>query len=313
MSHKHIRNFPTSDLNLVALAVVWDEPCAHSDYGFEKRVDHQVRDEAAWKRYREIGGVNGLASHKCDCCGHALTYSCVVEHVPSGEFYQIGRDCFANVECLQQHAQWLSVTSDRAVAHVAAGKKAAKERKAGDAREVQYAADRPDIVALLDWAKNPPVPADHPSYKCISYAVSVWSDFRTTVRRFGKLSDKQIAFGLKLHAEAVAKLAEDTARAEAILAAKAAGLRAPEGRCEVTGTVVATKVIEDDFYGSTKCLVDFGNGTRAWGTFPSSATGGKGDKVRFRASFQVSDKDCLFAFFKRPSKWTVLEGQEVAA
>jgi hypothetical protein len=305
--HKHIRNLPTSDLNLVALAVVWDEPCAHSDYGFEKRVDHQVRDEAAWKRYRDIGGVNGISSGKCDCCGHALTYSCVVEHIPTGEFYEIGRDCFANVECLQQHAQWLSLTSDRAVARVAAGKKAAKERKAGDAREAQYAADRPDIAALLDWANNPPVAEGHPSYQCISYAVSVWSDFRATVRRFGKLSDKQIAFGVKLHSEAVSKLAEDTARAEAILAAKAAGLRAPEGRCEVTGTVVATKVIEDDFYGSTKCLVDFGNGTRAWGTFPSSATGGKGDKVCFRASFQVSDKDALFAFFKRPTNWTVLQ------
>lgn len=314
---KHIREIPASDLNLVALVVVYEEGtggpagCLHE--GSEKRVEHEVRDEAAWKRYGEVGGVNGLASHKCDCCGHALAYSCVIEHVPTGEFYEIGRDCFANVECLQEHARWLSLTSDRAVARVAAGKKAAKERKAGDAREVQFAAERPEIAALLDWAANPPVPADHPSYQTISYAVSVWGDFRTTVRRYGKLSDKQIEFGLKLHAEAIEKLAADEARAAAIVAAREAGLRAPEGRCEVTGTVVAVKLVENDFGVSTKCLVDFGNGTRAWGTFPSSGNGGKGDTVRFRATFEVSDKDVLFAFFKRPSNWTVLEPEVAAA
>jgi hypothetical protein len=274
---KHIRDFPSNDLNLVAFAYVYDEPDAHSASGFERRVEMEVRDQAAYDRYDAKGAVNGEYRSRCDCCGHGLSYSCVVEHTPTGEFYLIGRDCFANVECLQQHAKWVSLTGDRAVARVAAANKAVKERRAGDVRE------------------------------CISYAVSVWGDFRSTVRRYGKLSDKQIAFGVKLHAEAVAKLAEDEARAAAILAAKAAGLRAPQGRCEVTGIVVATKVIEDDFYGSTKCLVDFGNGTRAWGTFPSSATGGKGDKVRFRASFEVSAKDSLFAFFKRPSNWTVLQ------
>jgi hypothetical protein len=304
---KHIRDFPSNDLNLVAFAYVYDEPDAHSASGFERRVEMEVRDQAAYDRYDAKGAVNGEYRSRCDCCGHGLSYSCVVEHTPTGEFYLIGRDCFANVECLQQHAKWVSLTGDRAVARVAAANKAVKERRAGDVREGKYAEERPDIAALLDWAKNPPFAADHPSYQCISYAVSVWGDFRSTVRRYGKLSDKQIAFGVKLHAEAVAKLAEDEARAAAILAAKAAGLRAPQGRCEVTGIVVATKVIEDDFYGSTKCLVDFGNGTRAWGTFPSSATGGKGDKVRFRASFEVSAKDSLFAFFKRPSNWTVLQ------
>jgi hypothetical protein len=307
--NKHIRDFPSSDLNLVALVVVYEDgaggPAGWLHEGSELRVEHEVRDEAAWKRYqdREVDNSNG----KCACCGHNLAYSCIVEHVPTGEFYGIGRDCFANIECLQEHAGWLSYTSERAVARVAAGKKAAKERKAGDVREGKFAEEHPDLAALLAWAKNPPVAADHPSYRVISYAVAIWSDFRSTVRRYGKLSDKQIAFGVKLHGEAVAKLAADEERAAAVLAAKAAGLRAPEGRCEVTGLVVALKLVESDFGCSTKCLVDFGNGTRAWGTYPSTATGGKGDRVRFRASFEVSQKDALFAFYKRPSNWTVLE------
>jgi hypothetical protein len=312
---KHIRDFPSSDLNLVALVVVYEDgaggPAGWLDEGSELRVEHEVRDEAAWQRYqnREVDNSTG----QCACCGHGLVYSCVVEHVPTGEFYGIGRDCFANIECLQEHAGWLSYTSDRAVARVAAGKKAAKERKAGDVREGKFAEEQPGLTALLAWAQNPPVAQDHPSYHHISYAVAVLSDLRSTVRRYGKLSDKQAAFAVKIHAEAVEKLAADEARAAAVLAAKAAGLRAPEGRCEVTGKLVSVKFVENDFGGSYKCLVDFGNGTRAWGSYPGSGTGDRGDSVRFRASFEVSDKDPLFAFFKRPSKWAVVEPEAAAA
>ena len=312
--NKHIRDFPASDLNLVAFCVVYEDgpggPAGQLHEGSEKRVEHEVRDDAAWKRYREIGGVNGDSNWKCDCCGHALTYSCVAEHVPTGEFYQIGRDCFANVECLQEHARWVSITGDRFVARVAAGKKAAKERKAGDVREAKYAVERPDVAALLAWAAQPPVASDHPSYSTIRYAVSVLGDFRTNVRRWGKLSDKQIEFGTKLHAEAIEKLAADEARAAAILAAKEAGLRAPEGRVLVEGTLLAVKVVENEFYVTTKCLVDFGNGTRAWGTLPGCCTSQKGDRVTFRATFEVSKDDSLFAFYKRPSNWATLSSKQ---
>ena len=306
MSHKHIRNFPTSDLNLVALAVVWDEPCAHSDDGFEKRVDHQVRDEVAWKRYNEMGGTNGVFNVKCDCCGHTLADSCVVEHVPTGEFYEIGRDCFANVECLQQGAQWLSLTSDRAVARVAAGKKAAKERKAGDVREAKFFAERADLAPAFEFAKNPPVAQGHPSYGKIVYGVATLNDMRQRIRRSGVLSDKQLALVEKLYSEALAKLDQDRERAEQVAAAVASGLRAPEGRVAVDGTVVSAKWVDSDFGGAYKCLVDFGNGTRAYGTLPSSSDNvERGSKVSFTATFEVSAKDPLFAFYKRPTKWVV--------
>ena len=73
----HIRDFPVSDLNLVAMVVVnveldqgWGD---HNDHGsgLEKRVEHQVRDEAAWTRYEQIGADSTFMC-KCDCCGNRL-------------------------------------------------------------------------------------------------------------------------------------------------------------------------------------------------------------------------------------------------
>ena len=313
---KHIRDFPVSDLNLVAMVVVYEDgaggPAGYLHEGSEKRVEHEVRDQAAWDRYREVGDVNGITC-KCDCCGHMLIYSCVVEHIPTGEFYSIGRDCFANVECLQQSAQWVSMTGDRLVSRVAAGRKAAKERKAGDVREAKFFAEHADLVEVFDFAKNPPIQQGHPSYHKISWAVATINDMHGNVRRFGKLSEKQFALARKLLAESLDKIEQDRERAQQLAAAVGAGLRAPEGRVAVEGTVVSTKWVENDFGGSTKCLVDFGNGTRAWGTMPSSYAGGKGDRVRFRASFELSDKDPLFAFFKRPTNWEHIEEQQAAA
>jgi hypothetical protein len=305
---KHIRNIPSSDLNLVAFAYVYDEPSAHAVSGFERRVEMEVRDEAAYNRYHVKGAVNDEMRSRCDCCGHWLMYSCVVEHTPTGEFYIVGRDCFGNIECLQQHAKWVSLNSDRAVARVAAASKAVKERRAGDVREAKFFAEHADLVPAFDFAKNPPVTQGHPSYQKIAYSVATLNDMRHPIRRKGQLSEKQLALASKLYSEAVVKLHEDRDRAEKIAAAVANGLRAPEGRAEVEGSVVSTKWVENDFGGSLKCLVDFGNGTRAYGTMPSSADQcERGTKVRFRATFEPSPKDALFAFFKRPSNWQVLE------
>lgn len=303
-----IRNMPMSDLNPVAYIVVDYNQWVMADWSFE--ASYEVRDEDAWKRY-EDGGRAGNDSFKCDCCGHRLIYACVIEHTPTGAFYHIGRDCYANVECLKAHNDWVSLSGDRLSVRLAAAKKAAAARKAGDIREQQFFAASPDMVAVFDFAANPPIAPEHPSFHKIAWAVSTLRDLRRNVRHRG-LSEKQFAFARKLHAESLEKIEQDRVRAEQAAAAIAAGVRAPEGRVAVEGVIVSTKWVENDFGGSTKCLVDFGNGTRAWGTLPSSYAGGKGDRVRFRASFELSEKDPLFAFFKRPSNWEYVEEQKAA-
>jgi hypothetical protein len=295
----HIRNFPASDLNLVSFIVVDYNAWIMSDWRYDAK--HDVLDQDAWTRYENSKRDFGF---KCDCCGHTLIYACVVEHVPTGHFYHVGRDCFANVECLQHHRNWVSLTGDRLAARVAAGKKAAKERKAGDVREATFFEQNPDMVAVFNFADQPPVAADHPSYQKICYAVATIGSMRSTIRRYGNLSDGQSAFACKLYSESLAKLDQDRERAQQVAAAVANGLRAPEGRVAVEGTVVSAKWVESDFGGAYKCLVDLGNGTRVYGTLPASADNAeRGSKVSFTATFEVSAKDPLFAFYKRPTKW----------
>jgi len=97
-------------------------------------------------------------------------------------------------------------------------------------------------------------------------------------------------------------------------AAIAAGLRAPEGKQTVKGTIKSIKWVDSDFGGAYKTLVELDNGTRVYGTLPSNQisesyetsqgwiafAAEKDDKVEITATFEVSQKDILFGFFKRP-------------
>lgn len=94
------------------------------------------------------------------------------------------------------------------------------------------------------------------------------------------------------------------------------------GRREVTGVVVSTKWVENNYGGSFKMLVQEGD-CRLWGSVPSSISGGggynendeyvytegvkEGDHVRFTATIERSDRDSDFGFFSRPTKAVVLE------
>jgi hypothetical protein len=306
MNITHIRNVPANDLKLVSFIVVDYNTWMTCNWRYDAK--HDVLDQEAWSRY-ENRQSNGF-SYKCDCCGHTLIYACVIEHVPTGEFFHVGRDCFANIECLKQHRDWVSFTGDRAAVRVSAGKKAAKERKAGDVREHQFFLAHPEMVAVFDFAVNPPISREDNSFNAISWAVSTIGDMRQSIRRYGKLSDKQFSFAQKLYTESLEKIERARVRAQEVAQAVASGVRAPEGRVQVEGTIVSLKLVQNDFsyYGGaiTKALIDLGNGTRAWGTLPSSSNSEKGNKVRFTATFTVSDKDPLFAFYKRPSKWEEL-------
>jgi hypothetical protein len=82
------------------------------------------------------------------------------------------------------------------------------------------------------------------------------------------------------------------------------------GRVVITGKVVSTKWVENDFGGSLKMLVESDQGWRVYGTVPRAiecANGcdlGKGDRVTFTAT--VAPKEADFSFFSRPTNASVL-------
>lgn len=114
------------------------------------------------------------------------------------------------------------------------------------------------------------------------------------------LSERQEAYVLNAYKWASERKAEAAAKAEA-------GITAPSGRQIVSGTV--TKVTGQDtaFGWVTKVIVELSNGSRVRGNAPSAVTPEVGQKVSFTATFNQADGDAVFAFWSRPTKWSVTE------
>jgi hypothetical protein len=82
----------------------------------------------------------------------------------------------------------------------------------------------------------------------------------------------------------------------------------PTGRVTITGKVISTKWVENDFGGCTKMLVESDQGWRVYGTMPSRLSQRNdvrsGTKVAFTAT--VTPKEADFGFFSRPTGGAVL-------
>ena len=127
------------------------------------------------------------------------------------------------------------------------------------------------------------------------------------------------------------RIVERTARADAEAARKADATDAPEGRAEVEGVIVATKTYESDYGTTEKITVLADAGFKVFVSLPSQIAGrcetdmetgrpgewiapaGRGDRVRFTATFERSADDATFAFGKRPAKAEILARVEEQA
>lgn len=328
--NKNIRQFPLTDLKLIAIVSTEIEDMRseadHEDYpgpDFAVIHSHEVygNADAEFALWQERGSVD--TNCRCALCGKLLKYNCVVQHVPTGEFYNIGRDCLEAIECLKGANKWLAFKHEKLAEWVAAGKKAHKARLAGDVREAEFAASSPAHHAALQYARE--FDNNHPLWHKVSWQITTLRDIRGRLRKYGSISDKTGDLVLRLHSEAVESIASCQSEIAAREQALASGVRAPEGKQTITGTVLGTKFVDSDFGGSWKAIIDLGNGTRVYGTIPGAELGvtyvsgrlddgracqihisriEKGDTVTFSATFEVSQKDSLFGFYKRPTKWT---------
>ena len=309
----HIREIPTEDLKLVAIgypdiqeytsddgrdcitAVPMHEPYRGSEAEYEVWCQSPHPEDS-----------------RCALCGHRLKYNCVVQHTPTGEFYDIGRECMGNIEHLKAAMNWAEARCATVAKQVAAGKKAARERKAGDVRLERYCEAHGEIAAAFKTAAE--FDRKHLLWHKVSYAVTTLEDMRAKVRKYGSLSEKQETFALSLQKQIADRLVSGEDELKLRDARIASGLRAPSGRVTVSGTIISTKYVENDFGGSWKSLIELSNGTRAYGTIPNDERylqycgngifvrfdAERGDEVELTATFEVSEKDPLFAFYKRP-------------
>lgn len=225
--------------------------------------------------------LNNAASFKtfdgrCACCGSTrLRYACHVVHTPTMTGHYIGRDCATKLLGMADGAY------DRMSVALAEKAKARRRRN-------WWLSQNPQHREIVEWAEA----VDH----------RIAADVVRRLKQNGSISEAQVELLHRIKAQ----IAERAAAAAA--EPKPTG-PAPEGRLEVTVTVLGTKKIENRFsrYGgtTTKALVRLdGYNTKAWITVRRLD---RGDRAVIRATFQRSDRDQFFAFGSRPTVVRIVE------
>lgn len=225
----------------------------------------------------------------CDYCGTAISQLCWVES-SDGKRFKVGSDCIAKAGGVR--------LAKALKAHQSTERKAKSEvARANDraARALTKAEACAAFIAKHDGLAEA-LKVEHP----------IIADIAAQVQRFGKLSDKQIAFVMKLAKEATEPKVEEK------------NIPAPVSSNRVTfsGKVVSAKIQHSDVYGSqwrmTVKVTTAEGAWLAWGTIPAGMIaqvpydqGGTLERLRgadvIMTARLVAGKDAHFAIMKRPA------------
>lgn len=228
----------------------------------------------------------GYMLGKCSVCGAHFNYGDVWLHEPSQELITIGHDC----------ADKYSFMADRSAFELEVG-----NFKAARAVEIKKAKAAEKRVKV--FAENPGLEA---AFACSHHIVQ---DIKARFENGGSLSSRQVAFVLKLAAEAEARAAKAAAPKSAEAPVEA-HVEAPEGRVTFTGIVVASKTVDTNYGWQTKVTVKVetpAGAWLAWGTCPAAILdqtcndgGVRGKRVEITATLKRG-RDAHFALMSRPA------------
>lgn len=134
-----------------------------------------------------------------------------------------------------------------------------------------------------------------------------YDDLAASFQRYGSLTERQEV--------ALTKSLDRYDQFKTQRQARVVTAQVPEGRVTVTGKVVSTKWVENDFGGALKMLVESDHGWRVYGTMPArlgdllrDVNTPAGVKVAFTATIQRKEAD--FGFFSRPTGGAVLKDEQ---
>lgn len=252
---------------------------------------------ARWVELRSknpnVNGGNWENLRTCDHCGQWFFYGEMYRYIPTGENFHVGHVCADTTMGLTGNAADYK-QMQRAT-------KAIRTLLERDANEAEYAMDSRDSYTFL---------MDNQSE-------DFYGSLRSAIRKYGHLTATQqcaLDNGPANKAAYQQRQAEREARAAAREANKATLV---EGKgLRVSGTIISTKTVETQYGTSFKMLVEQADGSRVFGTIPSSMEHSRrnaagdvesvyveaGDTVIFTANVSVSDNDRSFGFFSRPRK-----------
>jgi hypothetical protein len=248
----------------------------------------QVCEKHGWGKDGRMHGHMG----KCGICGASYRYGDIWTHTPTGHIIHVGQNCAHKYEMLADRDDFnaaLESLKQRRAAFI----NAEKNRVLREA----FLARTPGLEEALQ--------GDHHILRNLSESLSRWHS----------LTPKQVAFAMKLSAEAKERANKPVEVEKHV--------PAPLGRQIIVGRVVSRKSYDSAWGETTKVTVKVETPEGSWLAWGSNIDcrleeGQKhhshdtnryasvGDLIEFRATLKPG-RDPHFAFFKRPSNGRLLE------
>lgn len=256
---------------------------AYSPVGAQKQACLKLLAGSPTSAFRK-----GERGTQCDHCGAHLRYVCVLQHRPTGDYICVGETCLDNRVGSMDRAQWKVKELREAAARI-------RQAEANRAERDAFMAANPALAPIFARADA--------GYYGDTYAQSTITDIARKLLQYPSLSDRQVAFVIKLDAEHEARARAIDAR----MAQEATETKtdAPVGRFAFRGTIVFSKVVEGDWGMVTKLLIKVEDATGAvykvWVSRPTGLDFERFDTVEMTATLKRSDRDASFAFGSRPS------------
>jgi len=228
---------------------------------------------------------------RCGHCGTAIRYFALLSREDVKEIIAVGQQCLDNRFSIATAEEFHKLRES-----------ARLNRERADLEErLDNMRENPSLARLLDndWTND------------------FLADVRRKALESGRLTDIQISAVERTieREDRKARWAEER-RNEAQKLAEA-GVKAPEGKVEVTGVVTSAKKHESPYGESIKIVVKSDEGWKVWLTAPSGLLANVdtqeidqvrgallNKRIRFTATLTKSPNDETFAFAKRPMKAT---------
>ena len=258
------------------------------------------RDCVRWSRKTKSGHMTG----NCVLCGSGFSHGVVYRHIPSGEHVAVGHICATN------YLEWSNVDEKNRAKRQRIAKATRENRERREACAVtwaEYLTNNPALAAAVEACANHYVVKD-----------IVWQ----VLEYRGVPTEGQENLILKIHRDELAKAAAADANDTNWIPVPADLF---DGRHQITGTILSTKLKESKFGCQWKMTVrvDTDAGSfKLWGSIPSdldatfdeverrwTGAADSGDVVTFMARVDPAHwaDDDSFGAFERPTKASFVE------
>jgi hypothetical protein len=224
----------------------------------------------------------------CGHCGAHMSYFALMVREESQEYIHVGETCLDNRFGLETAEQFQKLRVTRRLN---------RERATRNERLEKLLDENPELRRLVLEPQE------------ILETTGFLKSIRDKMIENARLSEAQIGL-IKRHYASLARKEqwkEERQQRAALLASQ--GIQAPEGRLQVEGTVLSSKIQASDYGVVTKIAVRDDSGWTLWVTLPSNLEKEniKGRRIRLTATLERSKQDPAFAFGKRPSKGEFVE------